>query len=95
MTYTAILTTDIQSTNGIHLPYQVIWSFSVVGLSIDFRPDPDGWRFGNAEGIDFSVDPIDFSNAVMWPESWWQQFDYSADIYPVGEFFCQKNFLLL
>ncbi|MCK4352606.1 choice-of-anchor J domain-containing protein [candidate division WOR-3 bacterium] len=36
-----------------------------------FRPDPDGWQFSNS-----------LSN--MWPESWWNQFDYTQSPYPAG-----------
>jgi len=41
------------------------------GQSCDlgFRPNPDGWQFGNTEGN-------------MWPESWWQQFNYCQSPYP-------------
>ena len=36
-----------------------------------FRPDLDGWQFPNGGG-------------TMWPESWWQQFDYSRLVYPLS-----------
>ncbi len=34
-----------------------------------FRPDPNGWQFKN-------------EITRMWPQSWWQQFDYSQPQYP-------------
>ena len=44
-----------------------------------FRPDPDGWQFVNAGGN-------------MWPESWWQQFDYSRLVYPLSwRFMCSPS----
>lgn len=36
-----------------------------------YRPDPDGWQFANGSGN-------------MWPESWWQQFDYRHPVYPMS-----------
>lgn len=41
-----------------------------------FQVDKHGWRFSNLDGIDFSVNPPDFTNAILWPESWWSQFSY-------------------
>ena len=38
---------------------------------LSFRPDRDGWQFSNSE----------FN---MWPESWWQQFDYSQVQFPLS-----------
>jgi hypothetical protein len=44
-----------------------------------FRPDPDGWQFVNAGGN-------------MWPESWWQQFDYRKPQYPLSwRFMCSPS----
>jgi len=39
---------------------------------IGFRPDPNGWNFSN-------------SAANMWPQSWWEQFDYNYDPYRYGQ----------
>ncbi|MCX6832236.1 MAG: SBBP repeat-containing protein, partial [candidate division Zixibacteria bacterium] len=36
-----------------------------------YRPDPDGWQFANG-------------HANMWPESWWQQFNYKSPVYPMS-----------
>jgi len=45
-------------------PYQIEADYD-----LGFRPNPDGWQFGN-------------SQQNMWPQSWWNQFDYSQDPYP-------------
>lgn len=46
---------------------------------LQFRPSPNGWQFLN--------------HAVyLWPESWWEQFDYSEPEYPVSwRFFCEPS----
>jgi hypothetical protein len=36
---------------------------------LGFRPNPGGWQFSNSE-------------PNMWPQTWWQQFDYSQYPYP-------------
>jgi|GEM_PF-2617972 len=46
---------------------------------IGFRPDPDGWQFGNGWTDD---DPPYNGDPIMWPEYWWQQFDYCQNPYP-------------
>jgi len=67
--YAATLSSNIKSENGIALPYGVVWNFTTESnYDLGFKPGRDGWRFGNTE-----------SN--MWPENWWQQFDYSQDPY--------------
>jgi len=84
--YKARLSSSMQSADGVSLPNDVEWKFTTTSfttpLEISFRPNPDGFQFGNSEGINYSVSPPDFSNAVMWPRSWWQQFDYSSAQYP-------------
>ena len=41
---------------------------------LGFRPSPDGWSFAN-------------TRANMWPQTWWQQFDYSqSPPYPFAWF---------
>jgi hypothetical protein len=52
------------------------------GLYEAFQVDKHAWPFGNAEGIDYSVNPPNYTNAIMWPQSWWSQFDYSQPPYP-------------
>jgi len=47
---------------------------------IGFRPNPDGWSFDNSE-------------ANMWPESHWQQFDYNSDPYRYGQATFPKVFI--
>jgi len=56
---------------------------SVSGTSsgFDFEPNPDGWNFGNGDGIDYSTVPPDKTNAIMWPVSWWQQFEGYGEPY--------------
>lgn len=51
-----------------------------------FWPNPDGWSFANGDGIDYTATNIydRKKNAIMWPETWWDQFDYSDNIYPSG-----------
>jgi len=67
---------DFPTENAYESTYQGSRDAFVTKLSgqeqcadIAFRPNPDGWQFGNTE-----------SN--LWPESWWQQFDYCQDPYP-------------
>jgi hypothetical protein len=44
-----------------------------------YRPDPDGWHFANG-------------HANMWPESWWQQFNYNQPEYPLSwRFWCSPS----
>ena len=40
-----------------------------------FYPDYNGWQIGNSEGIIWGP-PVDLTTAVMWPETWYSQFDY-------------------
>ena len=42
-----------------------------------YLPGKDSWRFANGDGINWLTNPPDITNAVMWPKSWWQQFDYA------------------
>jgi hypothetical protein len=38
---------------------------------LGFRANPDGWRFSN-------------SSVNMWPQVWWNQFNYCGNPYPLG-----------
>ena len=44
---------------------------------IGFRPNPNGWSFDN-------------SDANIWPQTWWSQFDYSHDPYLGGVYIFPK-----
>jgi Tol biopolymer transport system component len=49
-----------------------------------YRLDNHAWSFGNSDGIDLSTNPPNLTNAIMWPRTWWTQFDYSQSPYPLG-----------
>jgi hypothetical protein len=51
----------------------------VAHRSFDFRPNPDGWKFGNSETDN---DPPYNGDPIMWPKYWWQQFKYCQYPYP-------------
>lgn len=48
-----------------------------------FQMGKNNWQYTNFEGVDFSQNPPIFDNAVMWPKSWWQQFNYASPPYPL------------
>jgi len=72
---------DDNNTSGYGLSgdFWIITTFD--RREISFRPDPDGWLFGNADSSD--VAPYN-DEPIMWPEFWWSQFDYSSEEYPPG-----------
>jgi hypothetical protein len=54
-----------------------------------FRPNPDGWQFGNS---DIVPDPPYNGDPIMWPQYWWQQFNYCQYPYPwLWCFLCRSS----
>lgn len=83
--YQVIIPTAYVTTNGIDYYIYAADNFGVSSThgtadnphiveplyDLGFRPNPDGWQFGNDE-------------AVMWPSAWWNKFDYTKPPYPIG-----------
>lgn len=84
-TYEAEITADYVTADGVDYYIKAEDNFGVGSYhgtpdapnfiepeyDLGFRPNPDGWQFPNSE-------------PNMWPQTWWQQFDYTQPPYPIG-----------
>jgi probable HAF family extracellular repeat protein len=70
-------THDVVESQRFRVKPCVLTRYAPDGSYEAYSPEDHGWAFANGDGVIYSSPP-DRTNAVMWPQSWWSQFDYQT-----------------